>query len=123
MAFLGHIISGKGITVDPQMIDAVKNLPRPLSPLDIRNFFGLASYFRRFVEEFLSLPILYLDSLKKKKFKFEWSKACEKSSQKLKTHYNPSFDFAGRTRWFCGVLDASRIGLDRVLMEQGKVIA
>ncbi|WMV41161.1 hypothetical protein MTR67_034546 [Solanum verrucosum] len=42
--FLGHIVSGMGIEVDPKKIDAVKIWPRLLSPTDIRSFLGLADY-------------------------------------------------------------------------------
>ncbi|WMV45898.1 hypothetical protein MTR67_039283 [Solanum verrucosum] len=46
VAFLGHIVSSKGIEVDPKKMDSVKSWPRPLSPSDIRSFLGLASYYR-----------------------------------------------------------------------------
>ncbi|WMV18704.1 hypothetical protein MTR67_012089 [Solanum verrucosum] len=42
--FLGHIVSGKGIKVDPKKTDAAKNWPTLLSPLDIISFTGLAGY-------------------------------------------------------------------------------
>ena len=32
MAFLGHIVSSVGIEVYPKRMEAVNNLPRPLSP-------------------------------------------------------------------------------------------
>ncbi|WMV37221.1 hypothetical protein MTR67_030606 [Solanum verrucosum] len=38
IAFLGHIVSGKGIRVHTQIIEEVQNLPRPISPTDIRSF-------------------------------------------------------------------------------------
>ncbi|WMV13701.1 hypothetical protein MTR67_007086 [Solanum verrucosum] len=47
--FLGHIVSSRGIEVDPKKMDAVKSWPRTLTPLDIRGFFGLAGYYRRLV--------------------------------------------------------------------------
>ncbi|WMV24877.1 hypothetical protein MTR67_018262 [Solanum verrucosum] len=46
-AFLGHIVSGKGIKIDHKKMDAIKSWPRPLSPLDIQNFLGLDGYYRR----------------------------------------------------------------------------
>lgn len=46
------MISSEGIQVNPQKIDAVKNGPRPTSPLDIQSFLGLVGYYRRFVEGF-----------------------------------------------------------------------
>lgn len=44
--FLCHICSGDAIRVDPKKMKVVKNCLRPLSPSDIRNFLGLAGYYR-----------------------------------------------------------------------------
>ena len=52
IAFLGHIVSSKGISVDSQKIEAVKQWPRPTSATDIKSFLGLAGYYRWFVEDF-----------------------------------------------------------------------
>ncbi|WMV29985.1 hypothetical protein MTR67_023370 [Solanum verrucosum] len=38
VVFLGHIVSRKGIEVDPTKTDVVKSCPRPISPSDIRSF-------------------------------------------------------------------------------------
>jgi hypothetical protein len=50
VAFLGHVISKEGILVDPSKVEAVVNWARPISVQKIRNFSGLAGYYRRFVE-------------------------------------------------------------------------
>ena len=42
LTFLRHIISSKGVEVDPRKTKAVKNWPRPLTTTDIRSFLGLA---------------------------------------------------------------------------------
>ncbi|KAH0709376.1 hypothetical protein KY284_010803 [Solanum tuberosum] len=42
-----HIVSGDGIRVDAQKIEAVQNWSRPTSPTDIRSFLGLDGYYRR----------------------------------------------------------------------------
>ena len=41
VAFLGHIISSEGVEVHQRIIEAVKNLPRPLTTTNIRSFLGL----------------------------------------------------------------------------------
>ncbi|KAH0675957.1 hypothetical protein KY285_023758 [Solanum tuberosum] len=41
VAFLGKIVSRKGIKIDPKKTNAVKIWPKPLSPSDIRSFLGL----------------------------------------------------------------------------------
>ncbi|GJU64631.1 putative reverse transcriptase domain-containing protein [Tanacetum coccineum] len=50
--FLGHVINGGGIHVDPSKIKAVKNLKSPRTPFEVHSFLGLAGYYRRFIEEF-----------------------------------------------------------------------
>ena len=72
-----------GVEVDPKKIESVKNWPRPLTRIHIRNFLGLAIYYRRFIEGFSSIADP-LTTLTKKKAKFEWAETCEKSLQELK---------------------------------------
>nr|GFA15298.1 putative reverse transcriptase domain-containing protein [Tanacetum cinerariifolium] len=50
--FLGHVIDSHGIHVDPAKIEYVKYWASPKSPTEIRQFLGLAVYYRRFIEGF-----------------------------------------------------------------------
>jgi hypothetical protein len=52
VSFLGHIISKRGISVDPSKVKDVLSWNTPQNVLDIRNFLGLAGYYRRFIEGF-----------------------------------------------------------------------
>ena len=52
VAFLGHIISAEGVSVDPQKVEAILNWQPPTSVTEIRSFMGLARYYRKFVEGF-----------------------------------------------------------------------
>ncbi|WMV42219.1 hypothetical protein MTR67_035604 [Solanum verrucosum] len=123
LAFLGHIVSSKGIAVDPKKIDAVKSWPRPLTPSDIRSFLGLAGYYRRFVEGFSSIDSP-LTVLTQKKAKFVWSKAYEKSFQELKDRLTSSsvLTLPEGIDGFVVYCDASIVGLGCALMQDGKVI-
>ncbi|GJS23296.1 putative reverse transcriptase domain-containing protein [Tanacetum coccineum] len=40
--FLGHVINGDGIHVDPSKIEAIKNWKAPRTPSEVRSFLGLA---------------------------------------------------------------------------------
>ena len=83
MTFLSHVVSSEGIKFDRQKAAAVKRWPRLIIPTDIRSFLGLADYYRRFVESFLTVAVP-LSKLTQRKVKFLWSNACEGSFEKLK---------------------------------------
>nr|GEX79722.1 putative reverse transcriptase domain-containing protein [Tanacetum cinerariifolium] len=50
--FLGHMIDSRGIHVDPAKIESIKDWASPKTPTEIRQFFGLIGYYRRFIEGF-----------------------------------------------------------------------
>nr|GEV99044.1 reverse transcriptase domain-containing protein [Tanacetum cinerariifolium] len=50
--FLGRVIDSQGIHADPAKIESVKDWASPKSPTEIRQFLGLAGYYRRFIEGF-----------------------------------------------------------------------
>ncbi|KAH0722549.1 hypothetical protein KY290_006570 [Solanum tuberosum] len=89
VAFLCHVVSSEGIRVDSQKIKAVKQWPRPTSPIDIRSFLGLPGYYKRFVEGFSSIasPLTKLTQ-KKVKFSGQMSrgKVITYASRRLKVH-------------------------------------
>ncbi|GKF40566.1 hypothetical protein Tco_0120627, partial [Tanacetum coccineum] len=53
--FLGHVINGNGIHVDPNQIEAVKNCKAPRTPIEVCSFLGLAGYYCRFIENFFKI--------------------------------------------------------------------
>ena len=67
--YLGHVITKKGISVDPDKIKAINDWPVPKDVTGIRSFMGITGYYRRFIEGFskISYPIT---SLQKKGTKF-----------------------------------------------------
>nr|GFB48515.1 hypothetical protein [Tanacetum cinerariifolium] len=67
--FLGHVINKEGIHVDPAKIESIKDWVSPKSPTEIRQFLGLAGYYRRFIEGFLKIakPMTKLTQKKIKK--------------------------------------------------------
>ena len=124
VAFLGHVLSAKGVAVDPSKVQSVLSWEQPKSVTQVRSFLGLAGYYRRFIENFSKHAKPMTELLKKEK-KFEWSSDCEKSFRELKNRLTTAPvlilpDIHKDFEIFC---DASRQGLGCVLMQDGHVVA
>ncbi|GKE62454.1 putative reverse transcriptase domain-containing protein [Tanacetum coccineum] len=68
--FLGHVIDSKGIHVDPAKIESIKDWASPKNPTEIRQFLGLAGYYRRFIEGFSKIT-KSMTKLTQKNVKFD----------------------------------------------------
>ncbi|GJV44888.1 hypothetical protein Tco_1429424 [Tanacetum coccineum] len=79
----GHVIDSEGIHVDPAKIESIKDWTSPKSPTEIRQFLGLAGYYRRFIEGFSKIA-KPMTKLTQKKVKFEWGDKQEAAFQLLK---------------------------------------
>ncbi|GJT90040.1 putative reverse transcriptase domain-containing protein [Tanacetum coccineum] len=95
--FLGHMIDSKGIHVDPAKIEAIKDWTSPKSPTEIRQFLGLAGYYRRFIEGF--------------------------SNVKQKLYSAPILTLPEGSEDFIAYCDTSKKRLDAVLIQREKVIS
>nr|KYP68953.1 Retrovirus-related Pol polyprotein from transposon opus [Cajanus cajan] len=49
---LRHIISSKGIEVDPVKVSVISQLPYPSCVREVRSFLGHAGFYKRFIKEF-----------------------------------------------------------------------
>ena len=71
--YLGHIISGEGISVDLEKVKAIMEWPVPKNSHEVRSFMGLAGYYRIFVEGFskIAKPITTFQC---KGVMYDWTK-------------------------------------------------
>ncbi|KAG8483084.1 hypothetical protein CXB51_022054 [Gossypium anomalum] len=122
--FLGHIVSGDGIRVDPSKISVIVDWKPPKNVSEVGSFLGLARYYRRFVEGFLTIASP-MTKLLQKNVKFEWTDKCQQSFKKLKARLTeaPILVQPEPGKEFVIYSDASLTGLGCVLMQEGKVVA
>ena len=117
-------MSGSGVSVDLEKVEAVMSWERPKSVFEIHSFLGLVGYYRRFIDDFSRLAAL-MTRLTWKGVKFEWDDLCEKTFQELKRRLTsaPILIVSERGKRYTMYCDASRDGLGCVLMQSKRFVA
>jgi hypothetical protein len=122
--FLRHLLSAKGIVVDPSKVKDILEWKPPTTVHQVRSFLGLAGYYRRFIPDFSKIvkPIM---CLLKNDTKIDWSSKCNEAFEKLKVLLTtaPVLAQPDIEKPFDVYCDASGSGLGCVLMQDGRVIA
>ncbi|RXN37980.1 Retrovirus-related Pol poly from transposon [Labeo rohita] len=83
VVYLGHIVSEHGIATDPEKVQKIREWPEPMSVNEVRQFVGLASYYRRFVKDFATVA-KPLHNLLRKHARFHWMPESQQAFDKLK---------------------------------------
>ncbi|GJU07648.1 hypothetical protein Tco_1124078 [Tanacetum coccineum] len=114
----------EGIHVDPAKIESIKDWESPKTPTEIRQFLGLAGYYRQFIEGFSKIA-KPMTKLTQKSVKFNWGEKEETAFQTLKQKLcsAPILALPEGSENFVVYCDASHKGLGAVLMQKEKVIA
>jgi hypothetical protein len=76
--FLGHVLSAKGIAVDPSKVKDILEWKPPTTAHQVRSFLGLAGYYRRFIPDFSKI-VKPITGLLKNDTKFDWSSKCNEA--------------------------------------------
>jgi hypothetical protein len=121
--YLGHIISGTGVAVDPEKVRCILEWPEPKSVKGVRGFLGLTGYYRKFIKDYgkVAKPLTELT----KKDNFLWNNDALQAFQLMKHIMTsppvlilPNFDLPFEVE-----CDAAGRGLGAVLMQQRQPIA
>lgn len=121
VAYLGHIISDKGISPNPEKVKAIKDYPIPQNPKQIKQFLGLIGYYRRFIKDFSKFA-KPLTVLLKKDVSFNWSSEQDQSIEYFKAALTqaPILQYPDFSREFLLTTDASNYAIGAIL-SQGEV--
>jgi hypothetical protein len=119
IAYLGHVISEVGVTMDPAKVQAIHEWPAPRSARAVRGFLGLVGYYRKFVHNYRTIATPLTALLKKDGF--EWFEAVAAAFDALKTAVSsaPILAMPDFNKPFIIECDASSHGFDAVLVQEG----
>jgi hypothetical protein len=122
LLYLGHIINGQGVQVHQEKISAILDWPMPKNLMELRGFFGLCSYYKRFVKGFSQLGAPLTDLTKKGAF--HWTEESQQTFDKMKEVMSicPVLALPDFSQPFVLECDASRVGIGVVLMQGGHPI-
>jgi hypothetical protein len=123
--YLGHIVDKQGIRPDPKKVDAVQTWPIPKNVHDVRSFLGLVNYFRKFIEHYSEIAVP-LTKLTKKSHPWVWTGRCQYAFELLKQKLieAPLLRTPDSERLpYEVVTNASDLGLGRVLLQEGHLVA
>nr|GEY96060.1 putative reverse transcriptase domain-containing protein [Tanacetum cinerariifolium] len=114
-------LMNRGVHVDPSKVEAIKSWTASKSPTEVRQFLGLAGYYRRFIESF-SLIAKLLTKLTQKNKTYEWGEEEEEAFQLLKDKLcsAPILALPEESKDFVVYCDASLKGYGAVLTQREK---
>ena len=117
--YLGHLVSEQGFEPLPEKLEAIRTMPHPKSPKEVKQFLGLIGYYRKFIPRFsdLSRP---LTRLTRHDAKFEWDQQCQKSFDHLREllMQYPILRYPDPKKGYTVFTDASGIGWSGVLTQE-----
>ena len=82
---LGHMVSERGIEVDPDKIRAILDMPAPRTEKEVRGFLGRLQYISRFITRLTDIcePIF---RLLRKSQRTVWDDQCQRAFEKIKEY-------------------------------------
>jgi hypothetical protein len=122
--YLGHILNEQGIRPNPKKVEAVQTWPVSKNVHDVKSFIGLVNYFRKFIEHYSEIAVP-LTNLTRKSHPWVWTGRCQDAFELLKQKLteDPLLCTPDESLPYEVVTDASDLGLDGVLLQEGQPVA
>lgn len=116
--FLGFIVGNGTLMVDPEKVEAIAEYPVPKTAKQLRQFLGLAGWYRRFVNDYASISFHLTELLSKKK-SFQWNQDANRSFESLKQALTtaPFLAHPDYLKPFIVQCDASKYGVGGLLAQ------
>ena len=70
--------------MDSNKVQAILNWPVPRNAYEVRSFHGLASFYRKFINNFNQICAPLIDTFKGSKQPFKWTEAADRNFKLLK---------------------------------------
>ena len=117
--YLGHLVSGEGIEPLPEKLEAVRKMPPPTTPKEVRQFLGLVGYYRKFVPKFADIA-RPLTNLTKLDIPYEWTTRCQEAFEFLKEMLlkEPILKYPDPSKPYTLFTDASKFAWACVLTQE-----
>ena len=117
--YLGHLVSGEGIEPLPEKLEAVRKMPPPTTPKEVRQFLGLVGYYRKFVPKFADIA-RPLTNLTKLDVPYEWTNRCQEAFEFLKQMLlkEPILKYPDPSKPYTLFTDASKFAWACVLTQE-----
>ncbi|CAI7788141.1 unnamed protein product [Closterium sp. NIES-54] len=124
LEFLGHIISGEGVEIDPKKIATIQAWHAPSNLTELQSFLGFVNYVRRFVPDMAKLTAPLTDLLRKR-VEHTWGERDQAALSALKQILcsPPVLHIADPHRPFELVTDASDIAVGAVLLQASGMVS
>ena len=118
--FLGFIISGEGLFMDPKKIQTVFEWKRPTTVRDVQCFLGFANFYRIFIQDYSKIAARLTRLTCKDKL--EWSMEADQAFEILKMTFTsaPILIHSNFQKPFFLESDASDYALGAVLSQHGE---